>query len=204
MSLLPDSASFHERVQALFVTFRGNGVSLSAKDFELVDAWAAAEVPFEVVARGIRKAAEHALWDAAEGEGALRSLRACRKYVEAEIQKYVKRAAGKTETTANTEVPFHLARHQKLLSAIRKVTAPNVPSWLSKLEKPTDLHDADRQESLALLLLLRGLSWEKRKALLDHARSLTSATLSSAARREALRFHRTALTHQAWALPSLW
>ncbi|MBL9038439.1 MAG: hypothetical protein JNG84_07995, partial [Archangium sp.] len=64
MSLLPDSASFHERVQDCFVAYRGRGVSLSPADYDLVEAWAATEVPFEVVARGIRKAAEAALWDA--------------------------------------------------------------------------------------------------------------------------------------------
>ena len=40
MSLLPDSATFHERVQDCFVAYRGHGVSLSAVDLEILDAWA--------------------------------------------------------------------------------------------------------------------------------------------------------------------
>src|SRR5689334_3401938 len=87
MSLLPESASFEEMVQDCFLAHRGAGLMLSPLDVELVMAWGDDGVPFEVVARGIRKAAEKALWDARPGEPALRSLRACRRDVEAEIKK---------------------------------------------------------------------------------------------------------------------
>jgi hypothetical protein len=121
MSLLPDSATFHERVQALFVTYRGRGVSLSPEDMELVDRWADAEVPFEVVARGIRLAAEKALWDAPEGTGQLRFLRACRRTVDAELAKYQKRAAGKTEAP---EASLLETRHHKLVLLVRRSRMP--------------------------------------------------------------------------------
>lgn len=202
MSQLPDTASFHERVQALFVVFRGSGVSLSGGDLDLLDAWAALEVPFEVVARGIRRAAEHALWDAAEGEGGLRSLRAARRSVDAEIARYLKRAAGKTDARATNEVPFHVTRHHKLMRAVRRRLGKGTPAWLSRLPEPAGLPEADRQEAMVLLRLLRTLP--TRRELLAQARAQLPQTLSAASRREALRFHRLALVHRALELPSLW
>jgi hypothetical protein len=206
MSLLPDSATFHERVQDLFVAYRGHGVSLSAVDLELLDTWAALEVPIEVVARGLRKAAEAALWDAAEGAGRLRSLKACRRDVEAEISKYVARAAGRTTEHEKPVEPFHVTRHKKLVAAIKKVTKPHVPAWVDQLSAPDDFGGGDRQELLALNLLLRGLPFSKRTSLLREARMVVekAPSMSAATKRESLRFHRAALVRQAWAMPTLW
>ncbi len=67
---------------------------LSALDTELLTSWAREGVPFEVVARGITRSAEKALWDARPGEPVLRSLRACQRQVESEIKKYRDRSAG--------------------------------------------------------------------------------------------------------------
>lgn len=94
MSLLPDSASFEELVQECFLAHRGAGLMLSPLDVALVMDWADAQVPLEVISRGIRRAAEKALWDARPGEPVLRTLRACRRDVEAEIKKWRSRAAG--------------------------------------------------------------------------------------------------------------
>lgn len=207
MSLLPDNATFHERVQDCFVAYRGHGVSLSAVDLEILDGWADIEVPFEVVARGLRKAAEAALWDAAEGEGRLRSLRACRRQVDAEISKYVARTAGRTAaaSTGGAE-PFHVTRHQKLVAAIKKATRPDVPPWVARLPVPEDFSGGDLQELLAFHLLLRALPFPKRMSLLREARLLVEKVqaMSAATRRESLRFHRAALVRQAWAMPALW
>lgn len=204
MSLLPDSATFHERVQDCFVAYRGHGVSLSAVDLELLDAWAELDVPFEVIARGLRKAAEAALWDAAEEEG-LRSLRACRRSVDAEISKYVARAAGRGGAPEKAE-PFHLTRHKKLVAAIKKATRPNVPAWLSRLAPPEDFSEGDRQEQLALALLSRTLPFPQRTSLLREARQVVekAPAMSATTRRESLRFHRAALVRQAFSMPSLW
>ena len=57
MSYLPEGASFEELVQDYFVAFRGSGLMLSPLDGELASTWAQVGVPFEVVARGIRRAA---------------------------------------------------------------------------------------------------------------------------------------------------
>src|SRR5689334_9671158 len=103
MSLLPESASFEELVQDYFLAIRGSGLMLSALDVELLTSWAEQGVPFEVVARGIARSAEKAMWDARPGEPVLRSLRACRKQVEAEIKKHRERTAGAgTESTRRT------------------------------------------------------------------------------------------------------
>jgi hypothetical protein len=212
MSLLPDSASFHERVEACFVAYRGRGLSLSSMDYELVDAWAQSGVPFEVVARGLRKAAERALWDAPEGEGQLRSLKAARKLVEAEIQKYLKRApsSGLAEAEPSSE-PFHLVRHGKLRAALKKLArehegAARVVAHLDARPPPEDFEAANRLEELALALLLRSLPPAERSPLLREARRLMekAQVSSAAARLESLRFHRAALVRHRWAIPAFW
>src|SRR5687767_15648428 len=105
MSLLPHDASFHERVQDLFAAFRGRGVSLSALDVELVEEWAKSGAPFEVVARGIRRAAEGVLFDAAEDDRGLRSLVACRREVKRELDKFGRASAGRTTDAAKPPLP---------------------------------------------------------------------------------------------------
>jgi hypothetical protein len=213
MSLLPDSASFHERVQDCFVAHRGRGVSLSSSDAELLDEWAAAGVPLEVIARGIRKAAEAALWDAPEGDGCLRSLSACRRQVNAEIAKYLKLSAGKTQAAApKDDQPFHLQRHKKLKAALRKIgktheaLSPAVKRLLAALPEPQDFAAANRQEELALAVLARALPFEERLALLREATRLVekTGTASKGARRESLRFHRAALIRHRLEVPAFW
>ncbi len=212
MSLLPDSATFHERVQELYVTFRGRGVSLSAKDVELVDAWAKQDVPFAVVARGIRKAAEAALWDSPGGEGALRNLSETRAHVKREIDKYLKRAVGKTEAPEGKEPeePFHLARHAKLVSTLRRVgkerPALSLERWVPRLPEPDSLDSAARQEELAMALLLRSVPWAERREHLREARKLVQKVnvMTASARRESLRFHRAAVVRRALDLPTFW
>lgn len=206
MSLLPDTASFHERVQDCFVAYRGRGVSLSATDVELLDAWAETGVPVEVVARGIRKASEAALWDAAAGETHLRSLRACRRHVELEIKHYLRASAGRGEDAAAPAEPFEVTRHKKLVASLKKALKPTVPGWVARLPVPADYQAAERQEALAMALLLRALPAPRRVELLREARRLVENTqaVTAGARRESLRFHRAALVRHAWGLPPPW
>ncbi|MEW5738100.1 MAG: hypothetical protein AB1938_04200 [Myxococcota bacterium] len=215
MSLLPDSASFHEKVQDCFVAHRGRGVALSAKDVELLDEWAEAGVPVEVIARGIRKAAEAAVWDAPEGEGLLRSLAACRRQVNAEIAKYLKLSAGKTGAGAPNEVddePFHVQRHKKLKAALKKIgkaheaLLPAVKRLLAGLPTPEDFDASNRQEELALAVLTRAIPYEERRVLLREASRLVekAGAASKRARRESLRFHRAALIRHHLGVPAFW
>ncbi len=109
MSLLPLDATFEELVQDCFVAFRGSGLALSAVDAELLRTWAELGVPFEVVACGIRRRAERALWDAKPNEPLLRSLHACRAAVEREIRHYLARVAGGTASSpTHAADPFSL------------------------------------------------------------------------------------------------
>src|SRR5260370_4221076 len=85
-----------------FWAFRGSGLPLSAVDAELVRSWAELGVPFEVVARGIRRRAERALWDAKPNEPLLRSLHACPAAVEREIRHYLARGAGGTTSSVES------------------------------------------------------------------------------------------------------
>ncbi len=208
MSFLPDSATFHERVQACFVAYRGRGVALSAKDVDLLDEWARAEVPFEVVARGIRRAAEVAAFDAVEGE-TLMSLRGCKRQVDSEIQKFVKRSIGKG-APEDTQ-PLHLARHQKLTAALKKFAKENegfrrLLTIAQQLPEPADLAAADRQEHLVNALLIRASPPEVRARVLTVARRhlLRAMPVSRAARLEALRFHRSAVLRGSLDVPNFW
>ncbi len=211
MSLLPADASFHERVQDLFAAFRGRGVSLSALDVELLEEWAKTGAPFEVVARGIRKAAEGVLFDAPEDDRGLRSLVACRLQVQRELDKYTSASAGRGEGEARAELPLHLKRHQKLKAALKK-TAKATPSLqgaiarLLELAPPPDFDGAQAQEDLAHAVLLRALPFAERRALLHQALVFVqkSPPMSASARRESRRLHRAALLRRHLSLPAFW
>jgi hypothetical protein len=210
MSLLPHDASFHERVQDLFAAFRGVGVSLSGIDVELVEEWANAGAPFEVVARGIRRAAETAWMDAPEDERGLRSLKACRQAVKRELEKYARASAGRTED-GDVPAPLHVVRHRKLVAALRKI-AREVPSLaatverLLALEHPADFDEAQWHQDLAHAALLRALPFLERIDLLHHARQLVQKAppMSARARQESRRLHRAALLRRALSLPAFW
>jgi len=222
MSLLPHDASFHERVADLFAAFRGRGVALSALDVELVDAWAKAGAPFEVVARGIRKAAEGALFDAPDDDRGLRSLTACQRLVSAELDKFNATTTGKAvapepEAQAETDkprkdVPLHIKRHRQLKAALRRAAkdseriAPAALRIVETLREPQDFDGAERNEMLAQLLLLRALPVAERRALLQEAHDLVqkSPAMSARARRESRRLHRAALLRRALDLPAFW
>lgn len=211
MSLLPADASFHERVQDLFAAFRGKGVSLSALDVELLEEWAKTGAPFEVVARGIRKAAEGALFDAAEDDRGLRSLVACRTKVQAELKKYVASSAGRGESAAKKDVPLHVKRHRKLKSALKR-TAKTLPAMKAAVDRllalpaPESFDAAQAREDSAHAALLRALPFAQRLPLLQQAREFVqkSPPMSASARRESLRLHRAALLRRHLSLPAFW
>lgn len=211
MSWLPDSASFHEQVQACFVAFRGRGVALSEQDLVLVDGWAEAQVPVEVVVRGIKKAVEALGWDQPQTER-VRGLRACRRHVDAEIAKYLKQSAGRTADGDAPAESFLVTRHKKLVAALRKVAkdqpalAPCTERLTARLREPADFDDAERHEALVLFALLRASAFSVRRECLLRARSFVqkSQLMTSHARHEALRFHRAAQARAALSLPSFW
>lgn len=204
MSYLPEGASFEELVQDYFVAFRGSGLMLSPLDGELASAWAQVGVPFEVVARGIRRAAEGALRDARPGEPALRTLRACRRAVEAEIKKFQDRSAGSADAGARLQED----REKKRRGTLRRYSRDH-PEWAELLERAAaraERQPAEGREDAVMLHALRLLPYPERVGLYRQARILCASqqVLSVRARRLARRFHVSAVVRRALCLPSFW
>lgn len=197
MSLLPETASFEELVQDYFLAVRGSGLMLSALDTELLTAWAEQGVPFEVVARGISRSAQKALWDARPGEPVLRSLRACRRQVEAEIKKYRERAAG-AGTLRRSARTWEQSRHASLQASLERL-AEREPLLAPRIHRvhetvlghvPEDFERMEACEALVGLLLLRALPFGERRELWRTARGegTDQQYMSARARRLARRF----------------
>jgi hypothetical protein len=225
MSLLPEGASFEELVQDYFLAVRGAGLMLSPLDTQLLTAWAEAKVPFEVVARGIARSAEKALFDARPGEPVLRSLRACRRQVDAEIKRYLSRSAGGGAESAEALGPeeprlaapkrrvksWEETRHQRLCATLAQlaVEAPALTDRVALVlervlaQVPEDPTAADAQEALAFMLLLRGMAWRNRRALWREARGEGGAGLSARSRRLSRRFRVIALVRRRLGLTEL-
>lgn len=175
MSLLPQGASFEELVQDYFLAVRGAGLMLSALDTELLTSWAREGVPYEVVARGIARAGEKALYDARPGEPVLRSLRACKRQVDAEIKKYRSRAAGGGEEAAPKRKArtWEETRHARLRESLEALAAvePGLAGRVRQLldtvlaEVPLEPAKLDAQEGWVFLALLRALPFPERVAL---------------------------------------
>jgi hypothetical protein len=211
MSLLPHQATFHERVEMCFVTFRQKGLALSASDVELVDHWAESGAPFEVVARGIRQAAESALFHAVPGEFPLRSLKQCRRSVNAQVNAYLKRhpspAKAPAETVERTSedgkphdivkspLAFHQQLHRSLLRELKsRADTEPFTSALGWLREPESIDEALAQEDRVTLRMMRTLEFSVRLRALKQARHQVEAMAltSASAKRSCLRFHRLA------------
>ena len=209
MSLLPEGASLEEMVQECFFAYRGSGLSLSALDAELLSHWAHSGAPFSAIALGIRRAAESAAWHARPGEPPLRSLRACRRQVEAEISRHLWRSAGATgkrrrfrasDAKLNKEVG-RLALHRPEL----KGALESVRSALE--ERRRGLTEAPHTLELIEARLLRALPFPERLGLLKEARSHTfglGGQASARARLLARRFQRAVALRNKLGLPSFW
>lgn len=105
MSLLPDSASFFEEVQAFFLACRGDGVALSDADARLIAQWEASGVPAEIVCQGIRAALSKHTFDG-RVISRPRSIRSCRREVEQEIRRFQSlHPGGACEAEARTDSP---------------------------------------------------------------------------------------------------
>jgi hypothetical protein len=203
MSLLPESASFEELVHDYFLALRGSGLMLSALDTELVAAWAEQGAPFDVVARGISRAMEKALWDARPGEPVLRTLRACRRQVEAEIKRWREKVAGagagaEAGPKRGARRSFEELRHAQWLGALEHFAqtepalAPRLEALRARLarEVPRDFEQMRAQEELVSLVLLRALPFCERRSLWRTASGADSDTgfMSARARRLSRRF----------------
>ena len=95
MSLLPATATYAEEVTDYYLQFARGGVQLSGLDADILLSWEDQGVPREVVCRGIRAAAEQRRFNARPSEAALRSLRACERFVLKEWKLYRDLSTGK-------------------------------------------------------------------------------------------------------------
>jgi hypothetical protein len=209
MSLLPEGASFEELVQDYFLAVRGGGLMLSALDTELLTSWAREGVPFEVVARGITRSAEKALWDTRPGEPVLRSLRACKRQVESEIKKYRDRNAGESEaaSTRRRTRTWEETRHGRLKASLERLAErrPELTSRVGQLLEsvlatpPAEPAGLDAQEGRVFLGLLRALPFEQRVGLWREAKGdgAESQGMSARSRRLSRRFRLLALVRRA-------
>lgn len=193
MSLLPESASFEERVVDCFLALRGRGLDISPLDRPVLEAWAASGAPFEVIARGLRLATEKALFDLAPGEPPLRSMRACRRTVDAEIRRHLKASAGAHSSgeDAQPDRSWELKRSAALLdeasgwAQARIELAPAIAHAKDVLSSaPADL---SYHEDLLSLLILRALPFAERRGLWRRANGDGEWVSSAAARRLARR-----------------
>lgn len=211
MGLLPQLSSFEEQVADAFTAFRGSGVMISPLDAELVSDWSARRIPFEVVVRGLHRAAEKALWDAKPGEPALRSLRACRKDVEAEIRKYLRASAGahlpESTATANVETTVDPVADgvKRLAKGLRKLskTDARLEPLCGRLIEEGRVEGFDQRFPIQLL---RALPFQERIRMLREARALMEGQviLSAHGRKLSRRFHRAAVLRRALDLQPFW
>ncbi|HEY3449475.1 MAG TPA: hypothetical protein VGK67_24185 [Myxococcales bacterium] len=226
MSLLPEDAGYLEHVQAYFLAFRGDGVSLSPLDAELLADWMARGVPYPVVCRGIRRAAESLLYN--NGASArLRTLRSCRSAVEREFRHWEGAPAtpiGKEAPSPETAAPasaesFAVKRLKKARASLRKALAEATPEAAKaaiesaqaivamELDDPRQVSVlVARADDALCLVYLRRLHAATRRALMREARCAAGPRPEGASRRarkDALRAHRVALARSHGQLPTL-
>jgi len=228
MSLLPEDAGYLEHVQAYFLAFRGDGVSLSPNDAELLAGWKARGVPYPVVCRGIRRAAESLLYNNGAGTR-LRTLRSCRMAVERELRCWEGApapAVGRDSTSAQAPAEpapsaesFAAKRLKKARSALRKALAETALDAAKaaiqaaqaivsmELDGPRQVSAlVARADDALCLVYLRRLPAAPRRALMKEARDGAGprpAGASLRARKDALRAHRVALARGHGQLPAL-
>lgn len=214
VSLLPANASFAEVIQDCFVAMAGRGLMLSPLDSQLVVEWSRQEIPVEVVVRGLQRAQARLLYDARPGDRPVRSLRACRRDVEAEIRSYLQRSAGagviavglnpEDETSAKevTRVP------RKLMRALRELASrrPELAKAVDNLCTAAGSLPFERRDPVLLSSLLRALPFQERVAILRDARAARGDEQPASwhARKVSRRFHRLLSTRRALHLPAFW
>jgi hypothetical protein len=211
MSLLPEGASFEELVQDYFLAVRGAGLMLSALDTQLLTSWAREAVPFEVVARGIARSAEKALWDLRPGEPVLRSLRSCQRQVAAEIKSYRARSAGEgAAPRRHKALTWEETRQRQLRSSLeglaerRPELMPRVGRLLEEVlaSVPAEPARLEAQEGFTVLALLRALPFPERRELWRKAcgPEQEAQGMSRHSRRVARRFRLLALVRRSLEL----
>jgi hypothetical protein len=124
MSLLPvEEITTVDCVAEFFTSLKGSGLMLSPLDVELVRGYEAQGIPAEVLCRGIERAFEARRRNARRDASGTdprppRSLRACRRSIDAEVRKFLKGAAGRVSA------PSEPAQIDRLLAHARHAEDP--------------------------------------------------------------------------------
>lgn len=224
MSLLPEDATYLEHVQAYFLAFRGDGVALSPLDAELLLDWKARGVPYPVICRGIRRAAEALLYHGAPG-ARLRTLRSCRVTVEREFRRWagvpVSPPPGGDAPVAapSTHENVAVSRLKKARAVLRKALTTaasdaaragieaSAAVVASELDDPRHVSALiARADDTLALVYLRQLPFLARQDLMRKAREAAGPRppgSSRLARKDALRAHRVALARAHGQLPAI-
>jgi hypothetical protein len=203
MGLLPREASFAEEVADFFLAFRGSGVALSPLDVDLVLDWQARGVPYPVVCRGIRKAAEKRARTLRPGEPWLRSLRSCARAIDDEFKRFSGLSTGRASPKASrTPGQDRMAKARAALAKSSRQGSEAVRRAAERVRVRANASPSDPAQAAAAVgrldeafafSYLRALPFEARLELLRAARTGLGAALgqmSLRARRACLRAHR--------------
>lgn len=208
MSLLPEGASYEEVVAEVFLAVSGRGLMLSALDGAVVSEWAQLGVPLEVVARGIRRAAEKADYDRRPGEPLLRSLRACRREVDAEWKKHLRASAGAGSSERETVSRSKPKKPSGAVGALDELAArrPELAEVLARAKRLLGEAREDRRDEAVVLTILRGCPLPERIAIHREAREVWEGggAMSPRARKLSRRFHLVTVARRALGLPGFW
>lgn len=123
---------YFQVIESHFLQKRGNPMLLSPKEWSLIREWYEAEIPMDVVIRGIDRAFENKK----EEPDAITSLRYCRRLVKSEHKRYLKSLEGAAAPTTNAESKNVAEFLQQLgagLSESSSVAAQNGNGTLSQL-----------------------------------------------------------------------
>jgi len=123
---------YFQVIESHFLQKRGNPMLLSPKEWSLIREWYEAEIPMDVVIRGIDRAFENKKDEA----DAITSLRYCRRLVKSEHKRYLKSLEGAASPTTNAESKNVAEFLQQLVSGLSEssgIAAQNGNSSLSQL-----------------------------------------------------------------------
>jgi hypothetical protein len=207
MSELPEGASYEEIVSEVFLGVSGRGLMLSALDGQLVSEWAQRGVPLDAVARGIRKAAEKAGYDRRAGEAPLRSIRACRREVEAEWKRHLRatEGSGSSGRSSSKAAGARAAGPKAALEALME-RRPELTLVVTRALELGERSTEERRDDVLVLTVLRGCPHRERIAVVREAKDRASqgGVLSPRARKLARRHHLVSTARQALGLPGFW
>jgi len=109
-----EEEEYFQVIESHFLQKRGNPMLLSPKEWSLIREWYEAEIPMDVVIRGIDRAFEHKQKE----DETVTSLRYCRRLVKSEHKRYLKSLEGAAASPAIAESKNVAEFLQQLVSGL--------------------------------------------------------------------------------------